>query len=142
MTIKEVNKLRMEGLENATKEQLMEAYPVVNATKNTLASLEKDIKEALESKMEVGDQLSLDFGSDTYTSKMVSVDEVSFDISDDDLYNECSKVASAYCKSSVDKLGIKRDYVKGILHPDIVKHVVVTQQQTLKFGKKAKKEVE
>lgn len=141
MTIKEVNQLRKEGLDNATKEQLMEAYPIVNATKNTFASLEKEIKEALEGKMEVGDQLSFDFGSDIYTSKMVSVDEISFDCSDEDLYIECSKAASAYCKLSVDKTAIKKDYVKGILHPDIIKHVVVTQQQEMKMTKKAKKEV-
>lgn len=139
MTIKEVNQLRQEGLENATKEQLMEAYPIVNATKNTLAALEKDIKDALESKMEVGDQLSLDFGSDTYTSKMISSDEISFDCSDDDLYLEASRVASSYCKTSVDKTAIKKDYVKGTLHPDLSKHVIVTQQQEMKITKTKKK---
>ena len=89
--------------------------------------------------MEVGDQLSLDFGADTYTSKMVEVDDISFDCSDDDLYLEASRVASAYCKSTVDKTAIKKDYAKGILHPDLSKHVVVTQQQEMKISKTKKK---
>lgn len=141
MTIKEVNKMRMEGFENYQGEQLLDAYSVTNATKNTLATLEKEIKDAMEKSMKVGDQLSLNFGNDTITSRMVSTEELSFDISDDDLYVECSKVASAYCKTAVDKAAIKKDFVKGVLHPDLCKHVVITQQQEMKISKKARKDV-
>lgn len=139
MTIKEVNEMRRNGLEKYETKELLDAYTIVNATKNTFATLEKDIKDTMETKMEVGEQLTLDFGNDSFTSKLVQVDEVSFDCSDDDLYVECSKVASAYCKSSVDKTAIKKDYIKGVLHPDIIKHIVIHQQETLKISKKAKK---
>ena len=76
MTIKEVNEMRMKGLKNYEKEKLLDAYTIVNATKNTFADLEKDIKAELEKQMVVGDQLSLDFGSNTFTSTMVELDEI------------------------------------------------------------------
>ena len=57
MTIKEVNEMRNKGFANFEKEKLLDAYTITNATKNTFADLEKDIKSALESKMNVGDQL-------------------------------------------------------------------------------------
>lgn len=142
MTIKEVNEMRRTGLENYGKEQLLDAYTITNATKKTFTDLEKDIKAALESKMEVGDQLSLDFGGSTFTSKMVSTEEISFDIDEASLYVECSRVASAYCKNGVDTTAIKKDYIKGTLHPDLIKHIVVTQQQEMKISKKARKEEE
>ena len=90
MTIKEVNEMRRNGLDKCEKDKLLDAYTIVNATKNTFADLEKEIKETLESKMEVGEQLSLDFGSNTFTSSMVNVDDIGFDCSDEDLYSIAS----------------------------------------------------
>ncbi|MCR5742080.1 MAG: hypothetical protein K6G38_06450 [Gammaproteobacteria bacterium] len=140
MTIKEVNEMRRNGLDKCEKGKLLDAYTIVNATKNTFADLEKEIKETLESKMEVGEQLSLDFGSNTFTSSMVNVDDIGFDCSDEDLYSIASSCANMYCTHSVNKTEMKKDYKKGTLHPDLIKHVTITTQATMKITKKAKKE--
>ena len=66
MTIKEVNEMRNKRFANFEKEKLLYAYTITNATKNTFADLEKEIKSARESKMNVGDQLSSEFGSNTF----------------------------------------------------------------------------
>ena len=143
MTIKEVNEMRRNGFENYEKEKLLDAYTITNATKNTFADLEKDIKAELEKKMSVGDQLSLDFGTNTFTSTMVEMDEISFDCDDAVLYSECLKTGQTiYLKNGVNTTAIKKDYKNGSLHPDIIKHVVVTKQQAMKISKKAKKEEE
>ena len=140
MTIKEVNEMRNKGFTNFEKEKLLDAYTITNATKNTFADLEKDIKSALESKMNVGDQLSLDFGSNTFTSSMVELDEIGFDCSDEDLYITCQGCATSYCTHGVNKTAIKEDYKSGSLHPDIIKHITITKQQEMKISKKARKE--
>lgn len=143
MTIKEVNEMRTKGFGNFAKEKLLDAYTIINATKNTFSDLEKEIKTELEKQMVVGDQLSLDFGSNTFTSTMVELDEISFDCDESVLYSECLKAGQTlYLKNSINSTAIKKDYKNGSLHPDIVKHVVVTKQQTMKISKKAKKEEE
>ena len=143
MTIKEVNEMRRNGLSNYGKEKLLDAYTITNATKNTFADLEKDIKAELEKQMVVGDQLSLDFGSNTFTSTMVDLDEIGFDCDESTLYAECTKLGQTiYLKNGVNTTAIKKDYKNGSLHPDIIKHVVVTKQQAMKISKKAKKEEE
>lgn len=143
MTIKEVNEMRMKGLKNYEKEKLLDAYTIVNATKNTFADLEKDIKTELESKMSVGEQLSLDFGSNTFTSSMVELDEIGFDCDEPSLYAECTKLGQTiYLKNGVNTTAIKKDYKNGSLHPDIIKHITITKQSAMKITKKAKKEEE
>lgn len=143
MTIKEVNEMRRNGLSNYEKEKLLDAYTITNATKNTFAELEKDIKSELEKKMVVGDQLSLDFGSNTFTSTMVELDEIGFDCDESTLYAECTKLGQTiYLKNGVNTTAIKKDYKNGSLHPDIIKHIVITKQQAMKISKKAKKEEE
>ena len=145
MTIKEVNEMRTKGFENFTKEKLVEAYTITNATKTTLADLEKDIKAELEKQMVVGDQLSLEFGECNLTYSMVELDEIGFDCDEATLYSECLKAGQTlYLKNSINSTAIKKDYKNGSLHPDIVKHIVVTKQQTMRISKskKAKKEEE
>ena len=143
MTIKEVNEMRRNGLDNYQTEQLMEGYVLVNATKNTFADLEKEIKLVMHEKMSIGEQLSLDFGPSTFTSACVELDEIGFDCSDDDLYSECIKLGmTIYTKNDVNKTAIKKDYKNGSLHPDLIKHIKITKQQELKITKKAKKEEE
>lgn len=143
MTIKEVNEMRRNGLSNYGKEKLLDAYTITNATKNTFADLEKEIKSELEKQMVVGDQLSLDFGSNTFTSTMVELDEISFDCDESTLYSECLKASQTiYLKNGVNTTAIKKDYKNGSLHPDIIKHIVITKQQAMKISKKAKKEEE
>lgn len=143
MTIKEANEMRRNGLSNYGKEKLLDAYTIANATKKSLAELEKDIKSELEKKMVVGDQLSLDFGSNTFTSTMVELDEIGFDCDESTLYAECTKLGQTiYLKNGVNTTAIKKDYKNGSLHPDIIKHIVITKQQAMKISKKAKKEEE
>lgn len=143
MTIKEVNEMRRNGLNNYGKEKLLDAYTITNATKNTFADLEKEIKSELEKQMSVGDQLSLDFGPNTFTSTMVELDEISFDCDEATLYSECTKLGQTlYLKNGVNTTAIKKDYKNGSLHPDIIKHIVITKQQTMKISKKTKKEEE
>lgn len=143
MTIKEVNEMRRNGLSNYGKEKLLDAYTITNATKNTFADLEKEIKSELEKQMVVGDQLSLDFGSNTFTSTMVELDEIGFDCDESTLYAECTKLGQTiYLKNGVNTTAIKKDYKNGSLHPDIIKHIVITKQQAMKISKKAKKEEE
>lgn len=143
MTIKEVNEMRRNGLGNYEKEKLLDAYTITNATKNTFADLEKEIKSELEKKMVVGDQLSLDFGSNTFTSTMVELDEIGFDCDEATLYSECLKASQTiYLKNGVNTTAIKKDYKNGSLHPDIIKHITITKQQAMKISKKAKKEEE
>lgn len=143
MTIKEVNEMRRNGLNNYGKEKLLDAYTITNATKNTFADLEKEIKSELEKQMSIGDQLSLDFGPNTFTSTMVELDEISFDCDEATLYSECTKLGQTlYLKNGVNTTAIKKDYKNGSLHPDIIKHIVITKQQTMKISKKTKKEEE
>lgn len=142
MTIKEVNEMRNKGFDNYEKEKLFDAYTIVNATKNTFTELEKDIKDTLESKMSVGDQLTLDFGQNTFISTMVSLDEIGFDCSDEDLYKCAQSCADMYCTHGVNKTEIKKDYKKGVLHPDLIKHIKITTQSAMKISKKVKKEVD
>ena len=143
MTIKEVNEMRRNGLNNYGKEKLLDAYTITNATKNTFADLEKEIKSELKKQMSVGDQLSLDFGPDTFTSTMVELDEIGFDCDEATLYSECTKSGlTLYLKNGVNATAIKKDYKKGTLHPDLIKHITITKQQELKISKKAKKEEE
>jgi hypothetical protein len=143
MTIKEVNEMRRNGFSNYGKEKLLDAYTITNATKNTFADLEKDIKAELEKQMVVGDQLSLDFGSNTFTSTMVELDEIGFDCDESTLYAECTKLGQTiYLKNGVNTTAIKKDYKNGSLHPDIIKHITITKQQAMKISKKAKKEEE
>ena len=141
MTIKEVNEMRVKGFENYEKETLLDAYTITNATKNTFADLEKDIKSELERKLNVGDQLSLDFGPTTFTTSMVELDEISFDCDEAALYNEClSSGQTLYMKNGVNTTAIKKDYKNGTLHPNLLKHVVITKQTSMKISKKARKE--
>lgn len=145
MTIKEANEMRIKGLENYEKEKLLDAYTITNATKRSLADLEKDIKAELEKKMIVGDQLSLDFGSNTFTSTMVELDEIGFDCDEATLYGECLKASQTiYLKNGVNTTAIKKDYKNGTLHPDIIKHITVTKQTKFDISrtKKSKKEEE
>ena len=143
MTIKEVSDMRRKGFENYEKEKLFDAFTVVNTTKNTFSGLEKDIKEVLTSKMNVGDQLSLDFGSNTFTSNMVELDDISFDCDDASLYSICaSQGLTSYMKNGVNKTEIKKDYKKGSLDPELIKHIVITKQVEMKISKKSKKEEE
>lgn len=141
ITIKEVNEMRRNGLSNYGKEKLLDAYTITNATKNTFADLEKEIKAELEKQMSVGEQLSLDFGSNTFTSSMVEEDEIGFDCTEAALYAECAKLGQTiYLKNGVNTTAIKKDYKNGSLHPDIIKHITVTKQAAMKISKKAKKE--
>lgn len=143
ITIKEVNEMRRNGLSNYGKEKLLDAYTITNATKKTFSDLEKEIKDELERQMTVGEQLSLDFGSSTFTSSMVELDEISFDCDESTLYSECLKASQTiYLKNGVNTTAIKKDYKNGSLHPDIVKHIKVTKQVEMKISKKAKKEEE
>ena len=143
ITIKEVNEMRIKGLSNYGKEKLLDAYTVINATKKSFADLEKEIKDELERQMSVGEQLSLDFGSSTFTSSMVELDEISFDCDESTLYSECLKASQTlYLKNGVNTTAIKKDYKSGTLHPDIVKHIKITKQVEMKISKKAKKEEE
>ena len=144
MTIKEVNEMRTKGFGNFTKEKLVEAYTIINATKNTFAELEKDIKAELEKQMVVGDQLSLEFGECNLTYSMVELDEIGFDCDEATLYSECLKAGQTlYLKNSINSTAIKKDYKNGSLHPDIIKHITITKQQSMKkTTKKIKKEEE
>lgn len=138
MTIKEVNEMRRKGLENYGKEKLLDAYTITNATKNSLSDLEKEIKVAMEKQMVIGDQLSLDFGSNTFTSSMVEEDEIGFDCDESTLYSECLKASQTiYLKNGVNTTAIKKDYKNGSLHPDIIKHITITKQQKMNISKKA-----
>lgn len=140
---KEASEMRRNGLSNYSLEELTSAFPVVNATKNTLAEFEKELKAEIENKMSVGDQLSIDFGSNTFTSSMVELDEIGFDCDEATLYSECAKLGQTlYLKNGVNITAIKKDYKNGSLHPDIIKHITVTKQQAMKISKKAKKEEE
>lgn len=140
---KEASEMRRNGLSNYSLEELTSAFPVVNATKNTLAEFEKELKAEIENKMSVGDQLSIDFGSNTFTSSMVELDEIGFDCDEATLYSECAKLGQTlYLKNGVNTTAIKKDYKNGSLHPDIIKHITVTKQQAMKISKKAKKEEE
>ena len=105
--------------------------------------LEKEIKDELERQMSVGEQLSLDFGSNTFTSSMVEMDEIGFDCDESTLYSECLKASQTlYLKNGVNTTAIKKDYKNGSLHPDIVKHIKITKQVEMKISKKSKKEEE
>lgn len=140
---KEASEMRRNGLSNYSLEELTSAFPVVNATKNTLAEFEKELKAEIENKMSVGDQLSIDFGSNTFTSSMVELDEIGFDCDEATLYSECLKASQTiYLKNGVNTTAIKKDYKNGSLHPDIIKHITVTKQSSMKITKKAKKEEE
>lgn len=141
MTIKDVKEMRRNGFNNYGKEQLLDAYTITNATKNTFTDLEKEIKTELENQMEVGDQLSLDFGPNTFTSTMVELEDIDFDCDEATLYSECTRLGQTlYLKNGVNTTAIKKDYKKGSLHPDIIKHITISTQATMKITKKAKKE--
>ena len=143
MTIKEVNQMRIRGLENFKEEELLEGYSVTNATKKTLAEMEKEIKAELEKKMSVGSQLSFDFGPTTYTASKVELDDLGFDCDEATLYTECLKLGQTiYLNNKVNTTAIKKDYTNGSLHPDISKHITVTKQAVFKIPTKANKKEE
>jgi homospermidine synthase len=139
MTIKEVNRMKSEGFEKFSKTELNEGLVQVNVTKNILTDLEKDIKDALQSKLSVGEQLTLDFGSNEYTSKLVEDVEISFDLSDEDLLNLCKKVNIFYVDQKANKTALKKAFTTGKLEKDIQDHVKTISQSVLKFSKKSSK---
>ena len=141
MKIREVNEMKVKGFENYEPEVLLDAYTITNATKTTLANLEKEVKSALEEKLNVGDQLSLDFGANTFSANMVELDDISFDCSEDDILSYCIKEGlSSFFKQSLNGTAIKKAYRDGTLNPDLVSHIVVNKQQEMKITKKARKE--
>lgn len=145
MTIKEVNEMRMKGMNTYGKEKLFDAYAITHATKKSLADIEKEITDALESQMTVGDQMSLELGDTTYTVSKVELDEIDFDCDESVLHSECLKAGQTlYLKAGVNTTAIKKDYKNGSLHPDIVKHIKINKQIKMKYPtpKKAKKEEE
>lgn len=139
ITMKDLNEMVRNNFDGYTKEQVLNASVLAKSVKGTFADYQKKAEEKLESMMSVGDQLSLDFGSDTYTSTMVNTDDISFDCSDEDLYNIAQKEANLYCTHSVDKTAMKKDYKKGLLPTPLSDHIVITTQATMKITKKAKK---
>lgn len=139
MTIKEVNRMKSEGFEKFSKEDLNAGLVQVNVTKNILTDLEKDLKEVLQGKLTTGEQLSLDFGGNGYTSKLVEDIEITFDLSDEDLLNLCKKVNILYVDQKANKTAIKRAYNTGKLESDLQSHVKIISQPTLKFSKKSLK---
>jgi hypothetical protein len=143
MTIKDINEMRVRGFENFEKEDLLEGYSITNTAKKSLAQMEKDLKEELDKKMYVGEQLSFDFGSTTFTATKVELDEIGFDCDESTLYTECLKLGQTiYLNNKVNTTAIKKDYNNGSLHPDISKHITITKQSTFKIPTKAKKEEE
>lgn len=145
MTIKEVNEMRMKGMKTYGKEKLFDAYAITHATKTTLVDIEKEITDALESQMTVGDQMSLELGDTTYAVSKVELDEIGFDCDESVLYSECLKAGQTlYLKNTINNTAIKKDYKNGSLHPDIAKHIKINKQIKMKYPtpKKAKKEEE
>lgn len=141
MTIKDVNELRKNNYEGATKEQLMEAYPIVNSFKQQFSDMEKEIKSQLEGMFEVGDQMSLDFGTDTFKSKKDIVDEVVFDLPDEDMCVLLQKHASSYTSVDWDATAVKKAFIKGLLPTEVAEHCKVVKKEVFKISKSKMKEV-
>ena len=150
MTIEEVKEMRIKGFKNFAKETLLDACLVTSASKKELSikekelsDLEKDLKTELQEQMEVGEQISLELGSTTYTSTMVELDEIGINCDESVLYTTCLKAGlTLYLKNNVNLTLIKKAYKNGTLHPDLAKYIVVTKQQSMKLSKKTKKEEE
>lgn len=157
MTIKEVKEMRINGFNNYEKEKLFDAYITTKASKKELStekkelgvkekelsSLEDEIEVELHNQMLVGEQLSLDFDSTTFTSTMVELDEIGINCPESVLYTACIKSGlTLYLKNSINLTMIKKDYKNGSLHPDLLKYITVTKQQGMKLSKKTKKEEE
>ena len=138
MTIKEANEIRKDK-EGHTPQENFEARTFLNKTKNTLAEAVKEFDTYLEDVLDKGVQLSMDLGPEVFSASMVDVEDISFDCSDEDLYSIASSCANLFCTHNVDKTAMKKAYKNGTLHPDLIKHVVINTQQSLKFTKKAKK---
>lgn len=144
VTPKEAIEMVQKGLENYSTEKIAAGTPLAGRVKNNWADIEKQFKEELEKRLALGDQLSLDFGEDNLTYSMVELDDISFDCDESTLHSELLKAGHIiYLKNGVNTTAIKKDYKNGSLHPDIVKHIVITKQQSMKKStKKIKKDEE
>jgi hypothetical protein len=157
MTIEEVKEMNEKEFKGFEKEKLLDAYVTtkeykkeISEDKKGLIAIEKEcslfqnkIEIALQEQMEVGEQMSLDFDSSTFTSTIVELDEININCDEAVLYTACLKAGlTLYLKNSINLTAIKKDYKNGSLHPDLLKYIVVTKQQAMKISKKAKKEEE
>ena len=141
ITMKQIKEMKTKGYQEYPNEELAEALALVNVAKNELATIEGDLKDTLGKSMTVHDQLSINLGDACYTSKVVEVNDISFDISESDLYILCHG-KGVYIKSSLDITSLKKDIAKKVsIDPEIAAHVVLTRQEEFKFSKKTIKEV-
>lgn len=140
ITIKQLMEMDRKGYDGSTKEEILNAVELAKATKTSFSDIQKRAEDKLQASLEPGEQLSLDFGSDTYSAALVDSEDISFDCSDDDLYNICLTEANKYCKHDIDKAAIKKDYKKGLAPVAVTDHIVITTQTSMKISKKARKE--
>lgn len=107
----------------------------------TWGTVKDNCSEAIDSKMSEGEQLSLEIDGEDFGIAKETVEELSFDIPDDDLITICiTKGYTNFIKRGFKSLEAKRAYVKGALPLDLADHVVKTSQTKMKWSKpKAKK---
>lgn len=130
MTIKEVKEMRIKGLGNYEKEQLLDAYAVSNTYKKWYASAEKDLKEELNNRFVIGDQLSLELNDVKHKASKVEVQDVVADCTEDVLYSECLKAGlTIYLKNSVNLTALKKLYAEGSLPQNVADHFSVVKQE-------------
>ena len=139
MNNKELNEMIVKNFDGYTKEQILNASVFAGVVKKKYAEIQEKANEKLESMMSVGDQLSLDFGSETYTSSMVETSDIFFDVTDEDLYRIAQADAPLYCTHGIDKTSMKKDYKKGVLPKCLNDHVVINTQAKMKLTHKEKK---
>lgn len=95
--------------------------------------------EAIENHMSDGEQLSLEIDGESWGIDKQIVEELSFDISEDDLISIAqSKGYTNFIKTSFKTLDAKRAHVKGTLPPDLSSHVVTQSQVKMKYSKPKK----
>lgn len=95
--------------------------------------------EAIENRMSDGEQLSLEIDGESWGIDKQIVEELSFDIPEDDLILlSQSKGYTNFIKTSFKTLDAKRAYVKGTLPPDLSSHVVTQSQVKMKYSKPKK----
>lgn len=155
--IKGTKEMKEKGFNNFTKDQLADSLAIVHSSnaeckseskkltdlQKHLTSLEKELNAEISNQTVVGEQLSLELGSTTYTLTAVELDEIDINCNEAVLYTACLKAGlTLYLKNNVNLTAIKKDYKNGSLHPDLLKYIVVTKQQAMKLSKKAKKEEE
>lgn len=95
--------------------------------------------EAIENHMSDGEQLSFEIDGESWGIDKQIVEELSFDIPEEDLILlSQSKGYTNFIKTSFKTLDAKRAYIKGTLPSDLSSHVVTQSQVKMKYSKPKK----